>query len=505
MTSIYENLSKKSSDELKTYIVNMSDGYKQEAVETAIEILKERGENVDDLLRSAQVDICARCTLRQQSKEGLVCSLTGNKADFICTCPSYDCDEKAAQEQAQTKLANAEYGGMMHFYWFCLGVGAALTTIMAFVHFKPAELGWLLSLSDLVLSLGYAALCVYTIVAFTKRFSNAITLGKIQNFTLIAMNSLGLIFNITGIVESDWMNNSIRLVGSIVWAGIFLSYLYGDDVLKSIFPKESRHMLKYDKTIIWSVLGSVVALWIAGVVMVSIETASLPETELRSWVNQTNSSLTVDTTSESYCKDIEIKDNYVVVSYHYNFIKKSDAPDYVWNSQAIFVKERIFFTYSKASDKLITNAYAAGYGISLNWYDSDDNFIYSVDCTPADVKKIMEDDSHSTSNKVWQNFLIEWNKQCPGDYLGGQAIHLSASLENNAAVLNICLLGLENSDLPYITEDYLKSYLIENFDNLTDNFISLAMFNKFDICFVFTSEASSSWSQRVTFTSADYE
>lgn len=496
-TQIYENLSKKSSNELKAYIVNMSDGYKPEAVEAAIAILKERGEDIDDILRSAQVEVCARCNNRQQSKEGLICKLTDKKADFICTCPSYSCDEAASAEQERVKYEKSGWGWMMSFYWFVLAAGAVLTTIMTFTQFKPSE-GLFYALADLVLQLGYAALCVYTIVAFSKRLPNAVALGKIQNFLLIAMNVFIILLNMVG-GETDWYSSSARLINSIFWSTIFLVYLYTNTKINAILPKESRHMLKYDKPIIWSIGGIVVALFLAGIVETAANELNQPINDLKSYVEEYQKTLTVDKTANSYCKSVEVGKNAVIINQHSNTYTNAELPAEAKEYLPVYTKEMMFF-YPESYKDMLELCYAANYGVSMCWYDIDDEFTYSIDWSAADVSKIFEDSVHVTSNDDWSAFLSGWNKQFPLEYLGSEAYYTSAEIQNGTAIINIAFVGIPASELKHFTGDYLKSYLQENFEDLRDHFMTLAMLNRMPICFSFSSDASDLWHKTATFT-----
>ena len=498
-TQIYDTLSKKSSNELKAYIINMSEGYKPEAVETAITILKERGENIEDLLRTAQVEVCARCNNRQQSKEGLICSLTGRRADFLCNCSNFSRDDAAAKEQERMKKEKDGWSGFMSFYWFTLAVGAVLTFVMAIMTFKPEESLWL-AISDLVLLVGYSALCIYTIIAFAKRLPNAVKLGKIQNYTLIALNSLNLIYYIAGLTEPNWGGSSFRLIGSLIWAGIFLIYLYTSTEIKAVYPKESQHFLSHDKPILWSVFGVVVALLIAGIMELAIKEANQPISELRSYVQNYNDTISINTSEDSYCKGLEMTDSMVIVSRHSTTYENGELTPVVLKWYPVYTKELMFFYPQGAGAELLEKCYNANYGISLCWYDRNDVFTYSIDLTPSDIKTIVEEEKHETSLDVWRNFLSGWNEQFPSDYLGGSAVYTSAEIINDCAVVNLTLKDVSSSDLVFLTNDYLKSYVNENFDAFNDSFITLAMLNKLEIQYRFDAGRVSKWSETVTLT-----
>lgn len=238
-----ENLRRKSSDELKKYLTD--EGYKDEAVASAVNILRERGVNIDAELRARQVAYCSVCKKRNFSSEaGLICSLSGGKATFISACENFDKDEEAAANKEEINSSSKAWGGFMHFYWFVLVCGAALTLFGNFFTFNLSDYSnsFMLAASDAVLLLSYSALCIYTLIAFVKRLPNAVALGKLQNYLLIAMNTFNLISS--GFESDSVLFSSSRLLGSVIWAVIFLVYLYTNEQVNAIIPKESRHMLK---------------------------------------------------------------------------------------------------------------------------------------------------------------------------------------------------------------------------------------------------------------------
>jgi hypothetical protein len=61
------------------------------------------------LTRAEYVAICDTCLKRRfDSKQGIVCSLTGNHADFETTCRSFEVDQLAADRAARIKQHEKE-------------------------------------------------------------------------------------------------------------------------------------------------------------------------------------------------------------------------------------------------------------------------------------------------------------------------------------------------------------------------------------------------------------
>lgn len=62
------------------------------------------------MTREAQLVFCKKCTHREMNMEiGLICSLTGERASFTNTCPTYSIDVKAAQEISENDFEEAAF------------------------------------------------------------------------------------------------------------------------------------------------------------------------------------------------------------------------------------------------------------------------------------------------------------------------------------------------------------------------------------------------------------
>ena len=503
-TTIYEILSKKTSKDLKNYIINMSDGYKKEAVEAAIEILRERGERIDDLLETAQVKFCSLCKHRQVSKDGLICGITNQKADFICSCPSYLSDEVELKEQERMKNEESGWGGMMKFYLVFLGISSLFTILLALFHFINSKGSIFTALSDFILSFGYSVLCIYTIIAFSKRLPNAVTLGKIQNYALIVITSLVYIFKILGESDASWHNGLTRLISSFIWSAIFLGYLYGNEQINAVFPKESRHLLKYDKLGILSTLGIVLVLYVASVSELVFKEANKSVNDLKTYVEQCQKFLSIDENAEFYCCGVEVKDGSVVISYHSTIYNNSELePEFLEYFQ-VFSKELLFFYPQNFDSVLMDKCYMADYGMSICWYDNNDEYSFSMNYSPEEVNAICEDSIHHTSHEAWADFLCGWNKHLPIDYIG-KTLYYSADVKEDTAIVKLTLKDVTASDLKHMTNKYLKAYLNDNLGNLSDQFITLAMINRMNLCFIFNSNVSSSWNESIFFSPDEYQ
>lgn len=496
--SVKETLSKQTTNELKANVLNMSDGRSQDVIEASIAILKERGEDVDKLLRKAQVELCAKCSHRQQSKTGLVCDITGEKADFIGKCQKYICDEKAAKEQEQTKQEQSKWGGMMTLYWVLLMIGAAVTLVFGIFNYMDSRINRLLALGDLLTSVAYSVICIYTIIALSKKLPNAVAIGKIQNYSLIAINGLVLISYMVSPIGVLELSVIIRLVISLLIASVFLAYLYMDEQVKSFIPKESRHMLKYDKPILLLALGAIIGLYIAGFVKEGSAEQNMRVQELSSYVKNIQKSLKVDTSASEYIYGVEMSDGAVVIKFYYNTYQNSELDENLLNIQKIYTKEIYLFGGESIDKILLEKCYAADYGFELKTYDKNNEYSYSVFISPSEIHDLYYGIPHVTSKETWSNLLNEMNRQFPIDF--GDISCTSAELRNDTAFYNYMIVDEAGVDLENITEDVMKVYLKENFASImSDYFLLIAACNEMYIGFDYKSSALHNWNVKVVF------
>ena len=70
---------------------------------------------------------------------------------------------------------------------------------------------------------------------------------------------------LTGSVGNGVFDNPVRLIISLVWAGIFFTYLTVSEDVKILIPKETRHLYKGDKIALISIIVAILLLFGHGV------------------------------------------------------------------------------------------------------------------------------------------------------------------------------------------------------------------------------------------------
>jgi hypothetical protein len=78
------------------------------------------------MTREEQLRYCKKCTNRKMDmKQGLLCSLTGEKAAFEGRCPDYDLDEQVKQSSIQTNAEDKLSTGLT-ILSFCIPLAGAI-------------------------------------------------------------------------------------------------------------------------------------------------------------------------------------------------------------------------------------------------------------------------------------------------------------------------------------------------------------------------------------------
>jgi hypothetical protein len=229
-----------------------------------------------------------------------------------------------------------------------------------------------------------------------------------------------------------------------------------------------------------------------------------PLKQLESYVEKCNSEAKVDKSANQYLIGYELKDNVAIVKLHSNIYKNTEISSVYTDLMPIFSKELLMFYPNEFDTTLAQHCAETNYGMAIEWYDSNDEYTYTFSFSPTEVSKLVSKTPYGTSKKVWEKFLIAWNKQFPIPYIQDDLTYTLAEVNGNKAIINLVFQGWSASDLQAITNTYLKEYLIDIFDDLTDQYITLAKLNKMDICYRFTSDASLFWQEDVIFTPEEY-
>jgi hypothetical protein len=439
-------------------------------------------------------------------RQGLLCELTNAKADFDEKCENFDVDQKMLEKQMQEQREQQEteisespnMKGSNWFLWIGIlsianifleqfGVhmifGLGTTSILSAFGFVGVLLAILVSLSYIITylfsakeecewayRLGYWAYLADTIILFVCLFVDS---------SVIIDVVLHVILLISLYCQHPFFSQGIREKSkSETWSGA--------------------------RIIMNLVIGAFIIATIGLSVRLLNNITTTPLKQLESYVEKCNSEAKVDKSANQYLIGYELKDNVAIVKLHSNIYKNTEISSVYTDLMPIFSKELLMFYPNEFDTTLAQHCAETNYGMAIEWYDSNDEYTYTFSFSPTEVSKLVSKTPYGTSKKVWEKFLIAWNKQFPIPYIQDDLTYTLAEVNGNKAIINLVFQGWSASDLQAITNTYLKEYLIDIFDDLTDQYITLAKLNKMDICYRFTSDASLFWQEDVIFTPEEY-
>lgn len=468
------------------------------------------------MTREEHLKFCSICNHRKMDmKQGLLCELTQAKADFEEKCDNFEVDQKAAEKEARIAKEREEENGTPEpeesdedarkrgTYWLRL-IGA-----LSLVNIALELYGWRFEVG----------LGVTTIASFL--------LGSVGIGIAVVISIMYIVLSyIAKHYEAEW---AYRLgfisyvvdtlsIAALGFGGMIepINILTHISILTALYVRHSAYEKcthQKAKSGAWSksrrVITVIMSLIMIGTIALAawfVKTAAhkSDKEDLASYIERCKSSLKEDKSADVYCSNIELKENFVVVSFHDNSYKNSDMSPEVLNAIKIYKKENLIFGFEgEINYKLLERCQYTNCGYAINYYDKDNNLSFMVSLTPSEVKTYGNESAHKTSKQVWSNFLREWNKQFPIDF--GGVLCTSAELRNDTAFYNYTMSDVTIDALENITENGMKASLRENLEEvvMADCYFLLALYNEMYIGFNYTATCSPGWNAKIVFSPAE--
>lgn len=459
-------------------------------------------------------------------EEGRRCSLTGRGPEFEDRCEHFDGDEaeveKAIKDEQRAVEESVGIHGFLAFYlYFCVIGGIILTIISTLVSNVPSadeglmkgaysivsasrsySINWSLLACDILMLVSFVSIGIYTVVAFHKRLPNAVALAKTHLIWAAVTNGLVLL---TGSVGNGVFDNPVRLIISLVWAGIFFTYLTVSEDVKILIPKETRHLFKGDKIALVSIIAAILILFGYGVLEVSgISQASGSDKNLDRQIEMTNAQLPIALSEGlDYCS-MERKGDDVIFLYRLKNVHIDDIPGIAIEEGSLMTKERLVYGLNSTRDKFMDNA-AKNHNLVFKYLDADGKEAYSARISPEEYARACAEDFKYRTDPETMNRILELGSNMITEELIPDTKFNSISFVNDQIVLSFTIVGMTSTEMQNITQGSLRQFLEDNLSLLYGDASELAMMNRLPITFDFTSETLVWWRQSVTFTPDEYE
>ena len=215
-----------------------------------------------------RINICKTCQNRSfDMKTGTLCGLTGQKPDFQTQCNNLIIDEKEVEkiqkEKEEVQKSVDQIGGWTAFFLWCgIGLGLLISTIRTFMTvFTPGMDGVTIAYSLVYLGL-FLLIGIKAILAFYRKQENAVPLATAY-CVMIALDAIFLLIVNLIVKQPDGWSSVIR---NVIWAAIWLTYLYSSEDIKDKFPKETRKWHTLEKV----VLAIVAALFLILTIIIAV-------------------------------------------------------------------------------------------------------------------------------------------------------------------------------------------------------------------------------------------
>ena len=162
-------------------------------------------------------------------------------------------DTNNNMQETQIKPSNENIHGWLSFFLFCIGVGGAFNFIFLLVTFTPQEydFNYILLGSDLLGALLMWGLSVYILVAFWRRTTNAVFLGKTYAVLCFILN---IVLSIVGDFEDYAIGSSSHSLSASMWSVVWYIYFSKSSQVKRLIPVLYRKPFKCDNYIIAFIL-----------------------------------------------------------------------------------------------------------------------------------------------------------------------------------------------------------------------------------------------------------
>lgn len=472
-------------------------------------------------------EYCAHCSKSTFSmEEGRRCALTGKGPEFEDRCEHFDGDEaeveKAIKEEQRAVEESVGIHGFLAFYlYFCVIGGIILTIISTLVSYVPRaddglmngaysvvsasraySINWSLLACDILMLVSFVSIGIYTVVAFHKRLPNAVALAKTHLIWAAVTNGLVLL---TGSVGNGAFDNPVRLIFSLVWAGIFFTYLTVSEDVKILIPKETRHLYKGDKIALISIIVAILLLFGHGVLEAAgASFTSSTDKNIDRQIELTNAQLpTMLSEGVEYCS-IERDGENVIFLYKLKNVHIDYIPAAALEEGSLMTKERLIYGLNSTKDKFMDIA-AKSHNLEFRYIDADGANAYSAKISPEEYAKACVDGfMYRTEPETLNRILELGSNMIPEELIPGTKFN-SISFVDNQIVFNFTITGVNSTEMQGITNGTLRQYLEDNLAVLYGDAIELAMMNKIPITFDFKSDTIDWWEQSVTFNPDEYE
>ena len=256
MSDFEKQIKEKTDDELLKILIHSQD-YHPEFLKFAKREFEEiRGKFFEDFIRDKTDEELADYYIHSSEFQGDFIQLVKKELmeNRQISLDTFHTEQKVYDNELKKKR-----DGWLSLFLIQIGIGGALSPIIGIytMSLSNYDLGigqWFSIIgasTDVILLLGLAFLAFYTIISFNRYSPNAVGLGKSYIIIVFITN---LFVVLLGDYELSGFNSLSQTIIGLIWQVIWFIYLTRSKLLKELFPKQKRRLLKRDKIILISIV-----------------------------------------------------------------------------------------------------------------------------------------------------------------------------------------------------------------------------------------------------------
>ncbi|MBR2030960.1 MAG: hypothetical protein IKA04_01965 [Alistipes sp.] len=421
---------------------------------------------------------------------GIVCALTKEKPAFEEECDKYIEDEAQVAKQADKERELAEEndisGWLAVFLWIGL-LGGALLSIGTSLFNGSFNQGLFVAVIQVLYLIPLVLSAILAIIAFYKRWPNAVSLAK----SYIIMIYMDAALSLLSLIILDNPSIVTWCIRNLVWATLWITYLHQSEKVKIVIPETVRVWKAPEKILL--AIFTIVWLAVASLTVVGKLAQSNPQllssvniNQIDNTIKANNKNLPIDYKNGLVWSKMFKDDDSVVYLYNYKDIYKSDVDEKYTEQLALVQKHEVMAdSATLLEDPFIGMCINAGYKVVFRYNDSVDQKLYDVVIDSEDYQKALNSEKYKCPISDIMRLINQYTADLPAEYPGGITLHnISLSSDNNTVVYNVRLPYMSADMYSTLTPAYLNNYFFENLSALLDDFIMrLAVVNQMTICF----------------------
>lgn len=418
--------------------------------------------------------------------KGIVCALTGERADFDGVCPSYNEDknevEKAKIVEEETQRMNREdtsiSGWLAIFLWLGLGGGAISSIVMTLSSYIDIQLAILPVILDVLSLICLVITAILAIKAFYKKESNAVSLAR----TYIAMILIDAVTTIISSFILDDFTDFAFVVRQIVWVVIWFTYLSTSSRVESVIPKNTRTWDRVEKIIL--LIYTITVMSILGITYYSsINPLSGVLVSTESILNEMNKELPQKIDESTEVLELVLENNTIVYK-----MKNNDEfttyDDFQKRVLSLIQRQDVLYNFANPQDEesnqSLLQLLGKTYNLCYRTLNAVDFVIFESVFTPEEISNAISSGSNFKCNEEDYKELIEmYASLLPAEGYMGEGTTLSSVSHIGDKLIYYVIL-------PYkIEESGAKEYVEKNWTAFNDNIKYFAGINKEAIVYSF--------------------